>query len=94
MRVVSNKRLLEFSARYPDALAPLQAWRKLMESTEFARFAALRRSFGSVDVIGDKYVFDIRGNRYRLIAGISFQAQICYIKTVLTHAEYNRGTWR
>ena len=94
MRVVSNKRLVEFAARCPEAHQALQAWRKLMESTEFANFAQLRRNFGSVDIVAGKYVFDIRGNRYRLIAGICFQTQICYIKTVLTHAEYDRGTWR
>lgn len=94
MRVVSNRRLVEFSTRYPDAHAALQAWRKLMEATEFGSFADIRRSFGSVDVIGDKYAFDIRGNRYRLITAVSFRLQICYIKAVLTHTEYDRGTWR
>ena len=93
MRVISNRRLVEFSARHPDAHLALQTWRKLMESTEFDSFADLRRSFGSI-VVGDRYVFDIRGNRYRLITAISFQLQICYIKAVLTHAEYDRGTWR
>lgn len=94
MRVISNKRLVEFSTRYPDACMAMQAWRKLMESTEFGRFADLKRTFGSVDVVGDKCVFDIRGNRYRLITFISFQAQTCYIKAVLTHAEYDQGAWR
>ena len=94
MRVISNRRLVEFSARHPDAHLALQTWRKLMESTEFDSFADIRRSFGSIDVVGDRYVFDIRGNRYRLITAISFQLQICYIKAVLTYAEYDRGTWR
>ncbi len=94
MRVVSNRRLMEFSARHPDAHAALQAWRKLMESCDFGGFADIKRSFGSVDVIGGKYAFDIRGNRYRLITCVSFQLQICYIKAVLTQAEYDRGTWK
>lgn len=94
MRVISNKRLVEFSTRHPDADIPLQTWRKLMEACEFHSFNELRRTFGSVDIVNDKFVFDIRGNNYRLIAGISFTSQICYIKQVLTHAEYDKGAWK
>jgi mRNA interferase HigB len=94
MRVISNKRLVEFANRYPDADLPLQAWRKLMEVNEFQSFGDLRRSFSSVDVVGDKYVFDIRGNHYRLVTFISFSKQLCFIKNVLTHTEYDKGAWK
>jgi mRNA interferase HigB len=94
MRVISNKRLVEFAVRHPDADLPLQAWRKLMEVNEFHSFSDLRRSFSSVDLVGDKYVFDIRGNHYRLVTFISFSKQLCFIKDVLTHTEYDKGAWK
>jgi mRNA interferase HigB len=94
MRVVTNRRLVEFSAIHPDAGLPLQIWRKTMEEHEFSSFSSLRQLFGSVDKVGDLYVFDIGGNKYRLIAFLHAEHQIAYIKHVLTHAEYDRGAWK
>jgi mRNA interferase HigB len=94
MHVISNKRLVAFAEVYPDASAPLQTWRKLMESSEYKGFQDLRNTFRSVDIVKEKYVFDIRGNHYRLITGINFEKQICYIKAVLTHIEYDKGDWK
>ncbi len=94
MRVITNRRLLEFSAIHHDAGGSLQAWRMAMESTAFGSFAELRDVFGSVDKVGDLYVFNIAGNKYRLIAFLHFDRQLCYIKQVLTHSEYDRGAWK
>jgi mRNA interferase HigB len=47
-----------------------------------------------MDIYEEKYIFDIRGNHYRIVTGISFSQQTCYIKHVLTHAEYNKGKWK
>lgn len=94
MRVISNKRLREFAQSFPDADEPLQTWRKLIESTDFQGFNDLKNTFGAVDTYGNKYIFDIRGNHYRVIAGINFATQICYIRHVLTHVEYDKGKWK
>ncbi|GLQ92969.1 type II toxin-antitoxin system HigB family toxin [Dyella acidisoli] len=94
MRVITNRRLVEFAQEHPDADEPLQIWRKLIESGDFQGFNDLRKTFNSVDIYEDKYIFDIRGNRYRIVVGISFVQQICYIKHVLTHAEYDKGKWK
>lgn len=89
MRVISNRALVEFSRRNPAAGRPLQAWRKIAERNAFADFADLKRQFNSVDRVGDYYVFDIGGNKYRLIAAIHFAGQRLYVRHVLTHAEYD-----
>ncbi len=94
MRVITNRRLLEFSAIHHEAGNALQAWRKAMESTNFASFADLREAFRSVDKVGDLHVFNIAGNKYRLIAFLQFDRQLCYIKQVLTHTEYDKGAWK
>lgn len=94
MRVITNRRLLEFSAIHQDASGSLQAWRKTMESTNFGGFAELREVFRSVDKVGDLHVFNIAGNKYRLITFLHFDRQLCYIKQVLTHTEYDKGAWK
>lgn len=94
MRVIANKRLVEFARKHPDAGEPLQTWRKLVECSNFRGFNDLKKTVNSVDIHGDRYIFDIRGNHYRIIAGISFIQQICYIKHVLTHVEYDKGKWK
>jgi len=94
MRVVTNRRLAEFAAIHPDAGLPLQAWRKAIAEHEFSGFSSLRQLFGSVDKVGDLYVFDIGGNQYRLIAFLHAEHRIACIKHVLTHAEYDRGAWK
>ena len=92
MRVISNKALKLFSQRHGQAERPLQEWRRTIEKNRFQSFADLKRMFGSVDRVGEYYVFDIAGNRYRLIAAIHFNTQTLYIREIFTHSEY--GQWR
>lgn len=94
MHVISNKTLKDFGRRYPDAEKPLQAWRKLIEKSSFKSFSDLKRAFNAVDRIGDLTVFDIGGNKYRLIVYLRFDWQRCYIKHVLTHREYDTQRWK
>lgn len=93
MRVISHRPLREFAERYPHARIALQTWRKHIESRSLANFSDLRNTFRSVDLVRERIVFDIRGNRYRLITFINFARQECYIKAVLTHNEYDKKHW-
>ncbi|WP_046566363.1 type II toxin-antitoxin system HigB family toxin [Paraburkholderia fungorum] len=90
MRVISNKTLVDFAARYPDAGIPLQMWRRTIEAGFFACFADLKQAFNATDKAGKFYVFDIAGNKYRLIAAIHFDTQKLYVRHVLTHKEYDK----
>jgi len=94
MKLISNKALREFSAGHFDALVPLQAWRRLIERGTFGSFAELRATFASVDKVDDRYVFNIGGNKYRVVAAIAFSARVVWVKAVLTHAEYDKGAWK
>ena len=78
-----------FSDRHEHARAPLQAWRRAIMAGTFPSFAALRATFGSVDKVGQFFVFDIGGNKFRLVAAIHFDRQILYIPHVFTHREYD-----
>lgn len=94
MHVITRKRLREFSARHKEAAEPLGAWYTIMSRTDFGTFAELRRTFGSVDKVGKFTVFDIGGNKFRLIAAMHYNRKKVYIRHVLTHAEYDRGKWK
>jgi mRNA interferase HigB len=92
VRVISNKRLVDFAALHPDATVALKVWRKCVESNPIAHFANLKALFRSVDRVGRFCVFDICGNRYRLIAAVHFDRQMLFVRHLFTHAEYDRWT--
>jgi len=94
MKIISNSALRAFATEHPQAEAALQGWRRVIEKNRFAHWAELKAAFNSVDRVGDLVVFDIGGNKYRLIAYIRFEPQILYIKAVLTHREYDKGAWK
>ncbi len=92
MRIISNIALTDFSAIHPAAHQPLQAWRKIVESRKFDNFSDIKATFTAVDKVGMYYVFDIGGNKYRIVASIHFNTQMMYIRKVFTHKEYDKWT--
>ena len=94
MKIISNSALRAFAVQHPQAQGPLQGWRRVIEKNRFDTWAALKAAFNTVDKVGDLVVFNVGGNKYRLIAYIRFEKQIVYIKAVLTHTEYDRGVWK
>ncbi len=90
MRIISNKALIRFSVKYPETSGLLQTWRKLLEASSFASFADIKSAFNATDKVGDFYVFDIGGNKYRIIASIHFNRQMLFIRHVFTHKEYDK----
>lgn len=94
MKIISNSALRAFAEQHPQAQGPLQGWRRVIEKNRFDTWAALKAVFNTVDKVGDLVVFNVGGNKYRLITHIRFEKQIVYIKAVLTHTEYDRGAWK
>lgn len=92
MRVISNRRLVEFSRRHAGSTTVLRIWRKSLEAGIFGNFAELKRAFNTVDRVGDFYVFDVGGNKFRIVAAIHFNRQMVFIRHVFTHREYD--SWR
>lgn len=92
MRVITRKRLKEFYGKHAAAKAPLTAWYRVIGESQFGDFNELRKTFASVDYVNKLYVFD--AGPFRLIAAIHFNRQIVYVRHVLTHDEYDRGTWK
>ena len=71
---------------------PLQVWRHIIESRAFAGFAELRNTFNTVYRVGKFYVFDIGGNKCRIVAAIHFDKQRLCVRHVFTHKEYDSWT--
>jgi mRNA interferase HigB len=94
MKIIGNSALRAFAAEHPQAEAPLKGWRRVVDKNRYANWSDLKASFNSVDRVGELVVFDIGGNKYRLISYIRFEKQIVYIKAVLTHQEYDKGAWK
>lgn len=65
-----------------------------METEVFADFNDLRKTFASADYVGGLTVFNIGGNKYRLMASIHYNRRKVYIRAVLTHEQYDRGIWK
>ncbi|HLA08793.1 MAG TPA: type II toxin-antitoxin system HigB family toxin [Anaerolineales bacterium] len=94
MHVISRKALRLFWERHPDSQSTLARWFKVMQHTEFHTFNELRATFPSADKVDDWIVFNIGGNKYRLMASIHFNRGKVYIRHVSTHQEYARGGWK
>jgi mRNA interferase HigB len=98
VRVISRKALTEFRKIHGDADVPLKAWFKAASKGSFRNLPELKQTFGSVDYVSAGrrgfYVFDIGGNKYRVIAAIHFNTQRLFVRHVLTHAQYDRGGWK
>jgi mRNA interferase HigB len=94
MHVITKSALVKFWTKHPDARGPLQDWFNIMENQLFTDLVNLRETFASADQVGNLTVFNIGGNKYRLIVAIHYNRHKVFIRNVLTHAEYNRNNWK
>ena len=92
--VISRKMLRDFSRFHPDARSPLDKWYRVAKHAEWRDFAGVRKTFSSADVFEDKVIFNLGGNKYRLVAVIHYNRQRLYIRHVLTHEMYSREGWK
>jgi len=91
MRIITFKRIQEFSEKHADAEIPLRFWYSVTSNRDWKSLLDIKRDFNSVDYIGNhRFVFNIKGNSYRLIAIISFPAKKVYIRFIGTHSEYDK----
>jgi mRNA interferase HigB len=99
MHVISVKALKQFWAAHPMAETGLKYWYKIASNSQWKHIEDVRRSFPHADSVGHLTVFNIGGNKYRLIAKIVFSKGEnsigkIYIRSVLTHLEYDKGNWK
>ena len=93
MHIITRKRLNDFAKQNPNTISALDNWYKLMKKSGFNSFTELRKVFPNADKVGKLTVFNIGGNKVRLIAAIHYNRQKVYIRAVLTHSEYDKNKW-
>jgi mRNA interferase HigB len=94
MHVISRKRLREAAAIYADLEGPLDTWFRIAKKAKWNNLAEIRQTFPSTDAVEGYTVFNIKGNEYRLITRINYRTGRVFIREVLTHGEYDRGSWK
>ena len=91
MRIISKSKLVEYYSKVPQSKTALEEWHEKTKKAEWNCFADIKKTFNSVDFVGNqRYVFNIKGNDFRLIVLIQFTPKTVYIRFVGTHAEYDR----
>lgn len=91
MRVISRRALREFWEKHADAQQALQAWYADAKRANWPSPMAIKREYRNASIVADdRVVFNIKGNRYRLVVAIQYQFGIVYIRFVGTHSEYDR----
>ncbi len=94
MHVITQKRIWEAKARWPRAAGALDTWYRLAKAATPTDFAGLKATFPAADKVGPFHVFDIGGNKLRLIATVDYKYGKIFIRRVLDHAEYAAGSWK
>jgi len=94
VHIVTHKRIREFIAKYPDSQSSLENWYHIIRQTNYDTFSQLKQHFSSADYVDGLIIFNISGNKYRLIAAIHFNRKKVYIRGILTHPEYDKGQWK
>jgi len=94
LRIISERRVRDFGEKYSDARLALANWQRAVRAARWRTQADVRAHFNDSDLVGEKTVFNIAKNRYRLVAYINFGAQIVYIKEILSQREYSKGQWK
>ena len=93
MRVIAKKTLVMYYNVHPQAKDALEEWYTKTEEAEWHSLSDMRRTFNSVDYVGNQhYVFNIKGNDFRLVVVVRFTPQQVLIRFIGTHAEYDKIT--
>jgi len=94
VHVISKKRLVEAGEKFPDALAPLMRWYRVVKAARWRDVHEARADFPHADPVGGFTVFNIKKNEYRLITVVHCNRLKVYVRAVLTHNEYDKGRWK
>ncbi|MBI3554575.1 MAG: type II toxin-antitoxin system HigB family toxin [Elusimicrobia bacterium] len=94
MRIIGRDLIKQFEARHPDAKSSLNSWVQACEGNAFKHFIELRKALATADPVPPHTVFNISGNKYRLIALVNYCAAAIQVTHIMTHEEYDKGRWR
>lgn len=96
MWIISKSRLRDYweQPKRAEVKGPLQAWHTVVSHASWESFADLKRTYGNASLVGDCVVFNIAGNKYRLVTRVRYRAHKVYVLKIMTHAEYDVLDWK
>ena len=97
MWVISKRRLREFwnSPSGKGSQTQLESWYQVVDNARWEQWGDVKRTYGaSADLVGDCVVFDIGGNKFRLVTRIRFQSHRVFVLKVMPHSEYDKDQWK
>lgn len=92
--VISRMKIREFIEKEPQSETALDEWYRRMKGLKAVNLAELRKTFPSADVVGKCLVFNVGGNKYRIVTKITFKSGTVFMRFVLTHREYDKDKWK
>lgn len=98
MRIIGKLKLQSFWRSHQQARKPLEKWVQVVEVAEWCNWSQLKSTFGKADLVQTKtntyVVFDIGGNKYRLVTIVNFRGQVVIVEASLTHRQYDKAKWK
>ncbi|MEH1857540.1 MAG: type II toxin-antitoxin system HigB family toxin [Nostoc sp.] len=94
MHIISFRILREYAENHSDCQEALSNWYKLTTKAKWSNLVEVQQVFPKDEAVGNLTVFNIKGNKYRLIVSIDYEWQLIYIKYILNHAEYDKENWK
>lgn len=94
MRIISRRAFRTFTENHPESRQAFDEFYVKIKRCNQKNLTELRQTFPSADLVGDCVVFNVGGNKYRVIVHLDFEVQTMWIRFVLTHAEYDKDRWK
>jgi mRNA interferase HigB len=94
VRIISHRAIREFTANHKAAAQPLDDWYRIAKRAAWSNLAEVRMIYPHADLVGSCVVFNVGGNKWRLISKIAFNRHVLYIRFILTHKDYDEGGWK
>lgn len=91
MRIIAHRALVLFYIKHPESKLALEMWYDIVKYAEWENFADMKKDFNSADNVGNqRFVFNIKGNNYRIVAVVKFKIKMVYIRFVGNHCQYDK----
>ncbi|MGB3640609.1 MAG: type II toxin-antitoxin system HigB family toxin [Rivularia sp. (in: cyanobacteria)] len=94
MHIISYRLLREFKLKHADCSNAIDNWYKVANKANWSNLIEVQSVFSKAEAVSNFTVFNLKGNKYRLIVSIDYEKQVIYIKYILTHAEYDKDEWK
>jgi mRNA interferase HigB len=95
--IISRRKIREFIKSHPEhrkSSAALYGWYSIAKKSVWRTFSDVRRTYPNADKVGKFVVFNVGGNKFRYVVDIKYKSKVIYLVHVLTHGEYDEGSWK